>query len=66
VQVKHLWLRTRLPEIRIRCLAGFFPKNLPKIILCWLLVLIRSNFRQMAMDGENSPKIIVKPDGQAK
>jgi len=26
----------------------------------------RSNFRQMAMHGENSLKIIAKPDGQAK
>jgi hypothetical protein len=29
-------------------------------------LLIHSNFRQMAILGENDPKINVKPDGQAK
>jgi hypothetical protein len=29
-------------------------------------LLIRTNFRQMAMYGENSPKIMKKQDGQAE
>jgi hypothetical protein len=33
---------------------------------CVGYLLIRSNFWQMAMHGENNPNIIAKPDGQVK
>jgi len=36
------------------------------LVTCVGYLLIRSNFWQMAMHGENNPNIIAKPDGQVK
>jgi transposase-like protein len=74
-QVKKIHRRRKLVKVEHLMLCGEQEKMTTglkalglsgKINTCVGYLLIRSNFWQMAMHGENNPNIIAKPDGQVK